>query len=215
MVQQSESRFDSKDRSNRTALFDGIEEGGIRANYSHEIDEHENDRAIDGLQDRVNLLKRLSGDINEEVESHNRMLDRMGNDMDASRGILSGTMDRFKMQVETKLEVHRKAAQTNLREMRRHQKYSLIVVDASRVLTSKPPQDYAVLKNSSNRNQKGRYQGREIMNCMPKGARRSSAPSRFINRHIVRIPCLSSANDSWIELGASDRYLGPGSCIQA
>ncbi|KAK9127488.1 hypothetical protein Syun_016285 [Stephania yunnanensis] len=86
-----------RDRSNRTALFDGIEEGGIRANYSHEIDEHENDRAIDGLQDRVNLLKRLSGDINEEVESHNHMLDRMGNDMDASRGILSGTMDRFKM----------------------------------------------------------------------------------------------------------------------
>ncbi|KAK9126641.1 hypothetical protein Scep_015487 [Stephania cephalantha] len=91
-----------RDRSNRTALFDGIEEGGIRANYSHEIDEHENDRAIDGLQDRVNLLKRLSGDINEEVESHNRMLDRMGNDMDASRGILSGTMDRFKMVFEKK-----------------------------------------------------------------------------------------------------------------
>ncbi|KAK6940703.1 hypothetical protein RJ641_030234, partial [Dillenia turbinata] len=87
-------------RSSRTALFDGIEEGGIRASSSyssHEIDEHDNERAMDGLQDRVNILKRLSGDIHEEVESHNHMLDRMGNDMDSSRGVLSGTMDRFKM----------------------------------------------------------------------------------------------------------------------
>ncbi|KAF5934827.1 hypothetical protein HYC85_025956 [Camellia sinensis] len=87
-------------RNNRAALFDGIEEGGIRASSSyssHEIDEHDNDRAMDGLQDRVNMLKRLTGDIHEEVEGHNRMLDRMGNDMDASRGILSGTMDKFKM----------------------------------------------------------------------------------------------------------------------
>ncbi|MQL85923.1 hypothetical protein Taro_018448 [Colocasia esculenta] len=92
-------------RSNRTALFDGIEEGGIRASSSytsHEIDEHDNDRDLDGLQDRVNILKRLTGDIHEEVESHNRVLDHMGNDMDSSRGVLSGTMDRFKMVFETK-----------------------------------------------------------------------------------------------------------------
>ncbi|GAB4841693.1 Bet1-like SNARE 1-1 [Ancistrocladus abbreviatus] len=92
-------------RGGRAALFDGIEEGGVRASSSHsshEIDEHHNDEAIDGLQDRVNILKRLTGDIHEEVESHNRMLDRMGNDMDSSRGILSGTMDRFKQVFETK-----------------------------------------------------------------------------------------------------------------
>lgn len=93
----------SQYRRNRTALFDDIEEGGIRANaYSHEIDEHDNDRALDELHDRTILLKRLSGDINEEVENHNRVLDRMGNDMDASRGTLSGTMDRFKTVFETK-----------------------------------------------------------------------------------------------------------------
>ncbi|CAA2975796.1 bet1-like SNARE 1-1 isoform X1 [Olea europaea subsp. europaea] len=89
-----------RDRNARVALFDGIEEGGIRASSSyssHEIDEQENDRDVDGLQDRVNMLKRLSGDIHEEVETHNRMLDRMGNDMDSSRGVLSGTMDKFKM----------------------------------------------------------------------------------------------------------------------
>lgn len=49
-------------RGNRVALFDGIEEGGIRASssYSHEIDEHDNERAVDGLQERVNILKRVS-----------------------------------------------------------------------------------------------------------------------------------------------------------
>ncbi|KAI8565893.1 hypothetical protein RHMOL_Rhmol03G0296400 [Rhododendron molle] len=61
---------------NRTALFDGIEEGGIRA--SHEIDEHDNDSAMEGLQDRV-------------------IMPKGGNDMDSSRGILSRTMDKFKM----------------------------------------------------------------------------------------------------------------------
>jgi blocked-early-in-transport protein 1 len=93
------SNFDFREpRGGRSSLFDGIEEGGIRAasSYSHEINEHENERALEGLQDRVILLKRLSGDINEEVDTHNRMLDRMGNDMDSSRGFLSGTMDRFK-----------------------------------------------------------------------------------------------------------------------
>ncbi|KAK8948620.1 Bet1-like SNARE 1-1 [Platanthera zijinensis] len=91
-------------RSGRAALFDGIEEGGIRSSSytSHEIDEHDNDRAVDGLQDRVNILKRLTGDIHEEVDGHNRMLDRMGNDMDSSRGVLSGSMDRFKMVFENK-----------------------------------------------------------------------------------------------------------------
>ncbi|KAK6152002.1 hypothetical protein DH2020_014637 [Rehmannia glutinosa] len=97
--------FGFRDRNARVALFDGIEEGGIRASSSyssHEIDEQENDRAIDGLEDRVLMLKRLSGDIHGEVESHNLMLDGMGNDMDASRGVLSGTMDKFKMVFETK-----------------------------------------------------------------------------------------------------------------
>ncbi|XP_073132429.1 bet1-like SNARE 1-1 [Henckelia pumila] len=94
-----------RNRDTRAALFDGIEEGGIRASSaysSHEIDEQENDRSIDGLQDRVAILKRLSGDIHEEVDTHNRMLDMMGNDMDSSRGVLSGTMDKFKMVFETK-----------------------------------------------------------------------------------------------------------------
>lgn len=51
-------------RNSRVALFDGIEEGGIRASslYSsyNEIDEQDNERAMGGLQDRVSLLKRVS-----------------------------------------------------------------------------------------------------------------------------------------------------------
>lgn len=50
-------------RNNKVALFDGIEEGGVRASAlypsSHEIDEHDNEQAVDGLHDRVNLLKRV------------------------------------------------------------------------------------------------------------------------------------------------------------
>ncbi|KAJ8510747.1 hypothetical protein OPV22_001181 [Ensete ventricosum] len=93
-----------RDYRNRASLFDSIEEGGILApSYSsHEINEHGNDRALDGLQDRVNILKRLTGEIHEEVEIHNRALDRMGHDMDTSRGVLSGTVDRFKMVFERK-----------------------------------------------------------------------------------------------------------------
>ncbi|KAG5554437.1 hypothetical protein RHGRI_012087 [Rhododendron griersonianum] len=94
-------------RASKAALFDGIdniEEGGIRASssYSREIDDHTNDNALDSLEDRVSFLKRLTGDIHGEVENHNRMLDRMGTTMDATRGIMSGTMDRFKIVLEKK-----------------------------------------------------------------------------------------------------------------
>lgn len=94
-------------RAHRAALFDNddsIEEGGIRASssYPRDIDERDNDKAVDSLQDRVSFLKKLTGDIHEEVETHNRILDRMGHEMDSSRGIMSGTMDRFKMVFEKK-----------------------------------------------------------------------------------------------------------------
>lgn len=83
----------------RSSLFDGLEEGINRASSSYstlEISEHDNDRDMDGLQDKVHVLKRLTADIHEEAESQNRMLDFMGNQMDTSRGMLSATADRFK-----------------------------------------------------------------------------------------------------------------------
>eukprot|EP00250_Pteridium_aquilinum_P031686 c44069_g1_i1 orf=308-679(-) len=92
-------------RGGRSALFDGLEEGVNRASASYstlEISEHDNDRDMDGLQDKVIFLKRLTTDIHEEVESQNRMLDFMGNQMDTSRGMLSATVDRFKKVFEAK-----------------------------------------------------------------------------------------------------------------
>jgi blocked early in transport 1 len=52
---------DIRGSNSRAALFDGIEEGKIRATsyLSHEIDGHDNDTAMEGLQDRVNILKRV------------------------------------------------------------------------------------------------------------------------------------------------------------
>eukprot|EP00246_Nothoceros_aenigmaticus_P017148 TRINITY_DN8175_c0_g1_i2.p1 TRINITY_DN8175_c0_g1~~TRINITY_DN8175_c0_g1_i2.p1 ORF type:complete len:128 (+),score=13.79 TRINITY_DN8175_c0_g1_i2:197-580(+) len=85
-------------RGSRALLFDGLEEGGLRASSfytSAELAEQENERSVDGLQDRVSVLKRLTADIHEEVESHNSLLDRMGIDMDSSKGLLSGVVDRF------------------------------------------------------------------------------------------------------------------------
>ncbi|XP_047953695.1 bet1-like SNARE 1-2 [Salvia hispanica] len=94
-------------KGSRSALFDNmdtLEAGGLRASssYSSGLDDHNNEQTMDSLHDRVSFLKRLTGDIHEEVETHNRMLDKMGNAMDASRGIMSGTMDRFKMVFEKK-----------------------------------------------------------------------------------------------------------------
>ncbi|CAI9118258.1 OLC1v1019795C4 [Oldenlandia corymbosa var. corymbosa] len=63
-------------RSSRASLFDDIEEGGLRTS-SRDIDERDNDKAIDSLHDRVSYLKRLTGDIHEEVESHNRILSQI------------------------------------------------------------------------------------------------------------------------------------------
>ncbi|KAI3742646.1 hypothetical protein L1987_60338 [Smallanthus sonchifolius] len=62
--------FNEDVRGNSSALFDDIEGGDIKATSSyssHEIDEHENDRAMDGLQDRVLMLKRGTIWIHQEA----------------------------------------------------------------------------------------------------------------------------------------------------
>ncbi|KAJ7566838.1 hypothetical protein O6H91_02G120500 [Diphasiastrum complanatum] len=92
-------------RGNRGASFDDMEEGVSRAGSSYstsEIAEQENDRSLNALDDRVSILKRLTTDIHDEVGSHNRMLDQMGNGMDSARGVISGTMDKFKKVFETR-----------------------------------------------------------------------------------------------------------------
>ncbi|KAL8142786.1 hypothetical protein V2J09_015818 [Rumex salicifolius] len=54
----------------------------------------------------------LTGDIHEEVLNHNRLLDKTGDDMDASRGILSGTVNRFKMGLAARLRLDEPEEQT-------------------------------------------------------------------------------------------------------
>ncbi|CAM6082219.1 unnamed protein product [Calypogeia fissa] len=94
-----------RDYRNRSSLFDKLEEGGHRPTSSfssNEIAEQENERGVSVLQDRVSALKMLTADIHDEVNGHNRLLERMEQDMDSSRGVLAGTMDRFRRVLETK-----------------------------------------------------------------------------------------------------------------
>lgn len=54
-------------RGGRVALFDGIEEGWIKASSSHSryINELDNESALTGLEDRVSILKRVSSNLFE------------------------------------------------------------------------------------------------------------------------------------------------------
>ncbi|GAB2228055.1 hypothetical protein Droror1_Dr00009885 [Drosera rotundifolia] len=58
----------------------------------------------------------VAGDIHDEVLGHNCLLDRMGNNMDASRDFLSGTVNRFKMDAEERELAARLWAMTGIAE---------------------------------------------------------------------------------------------------
>ncbi|KAL7153930.1 hypothetical protein ABFS83_04G200500 [Erythranthe nasuta] len=45
--------------------------------------------------------------------------------------------------------------------------------------------DFATLKPSDSDHKKRVFRQRDIKNCMPKGSRRSSAPSRYVNYHAL------------------------------
>ncbi|RZC60152.1 hypothetical protein C5167_021920 [Papaver somniferum] len=86
-------------RSNRSDLFDGIEEGGIRAapSYFREIEEQENDRAMDGLQDRVLLLKRIvESDEKQKSAATTRVVSESDEDDDDDwEGVESTELDEI------------------------------------------------------------------------------------------------------------------------
>ncbi|CAH2079268.1 unnamed protein product [Thlaspi arvense] len=104
-----------ENRGSRSSLFDGLdglEEGRLRASssYSHDITERDNDEVLENgsagqsfiseerfleLTFILRTSSEVTGDIHEEVENHNRLLDEVGNKMDSARGILSGTINRF------------------------------------------------------------------------------------------------------------------------
>ncbi|OVA06980.1 hypothetical protein BVC80_1731g59 [Macleaya cordata] len=61
------------------------------------------------------------------------------------------------------------------------------VVEATRPLVTKFP-EYVILnpaRSNHHHHKKHGYRGREVESCMPKGFRRSSAPSRYGNFHTL------------------------------
>ncbi|KAG8045099.1 hypothetical protein GUJ93_ZPchr0008g11475 [Zizania palustris] len=74
----------------------------VQTSTTLEAEEEDPETSVDLALANFHQEYELTGDIHKEVENHNRMLDRMGNDMNDSRGFLSGTVDKFKMVFETK-----------------------------------------------------------------------------------------------------------------
>ena len=50
-----------RERASKASLLDGLEEGGLRASSSYsDVSDHDNEKAVQSLQDRVVFLKRVS-----------------------------------------------------------------------------------------------------------------------------------------------------------
>ncbi|GLT65807.1 hypothetical protein SLA2020_382160 [Shorea laevis] len=56
--------------------------------------------------------------------------------------------------------------------------------------------DFATIKPPRFRHKHPVFQGTEVKNCLPKGFRHSSAPSRFVNYHTLGSPECSSDSHS-------------------
>ena len=67
---------------------------GTSMGYDAEAAEAENDRVAGQLGDRVRLLRSITKDIHDEVESQNKLLDNLGGGMDSVRAAIGGTIDR-------------------------------------------------------------------------------------------------------------------------
>eukprot|EP00184_Porphyridium_aerugineum_P000300 CAMPEP_0184700020 /NCGR_PEP_ID=MMETSP0313-20130426/7717_1 /TAXON_ID=2792 /ORGANISM="Porphyridium aerugineum, Strain SAG 1380-2" /LENGTH=132 /DNA_ID=CAMNT_0027159351 /DNA_START=247 /DNA_END=642 /DNA_ORIENTATION=- len=63
--------------------------------YELEGLERDNNAQIDGLGDKVGQMKDVAIQISDEVDYHNKMLERMGGTFDSAQGLLSGTMERL------------------------------------------------------------------------------------------------------------------------
>mmetsp|Transcript_8457 Transcript_8457/g.31249 ORF Transcript_8457/g.31249 Transcript_8457/m.31249 type:complete len:124 (+) Transcript_8457:241-612(+) len=89
--------------SNRAPLFAGTssKDADSGGGFDSMTLEQENDRGIEHMADRVQALKRVTLDINEEVDAHNKLLEKMGMDMDGAKGLVGGTMDKMKKMMET------------------------------------------------------------------------------------------------------------------
>ncbi|CAL5209188.1 unnamed protein product [Lathyrus oleraceus] len=70
--------------------------------------------------------------------------------------------------------------------------YGPFCVDAARPLEQDGNPKYINLKPEKGNGGGGVFQGRNVEDCLPKGFRRSSAPSRYINYQPLGTSCSSS-----------------------
>ena len=88
--------------NNGASTSDADLDVGPSMGYDAEAAEAENDRVAGQLGDRVRLLRSITKDIHDEVESQNRLLDNLGGGMDSVRAAIGGTIDRVTRAFATK-----------------------------------------------------------------------------------------------------------------
>ncbi|CAL5225891.1 g8678 [Coccomyxa viridis] len=82
-------------RDRRSPLF-GSSSTQADARIDPESLERDNDRDIDSLADKTSFLRKVTSDINAEVDSQNRVLDNMGSSMGGVQIGLGAAVTRFK-----------------------------------------------------------------------------------------------------------------------
>ncbi|EEH59815.1 uncharacterized protein MICPUCDRAFT_64586 [Micromonas pusilla CCMP1545] len=84
----------------RARLFGGgggdVESGAGGSQSSDQDLERDNDAALNRMGDRVAMLRKITGDIHKEADSHHSLLDGIGNAMGDATGALSQTLTQFR-----------------------------------------------------------------------------------------------------------------------
>eukprot|EP00613_Pedinella_sp_CCMP2098_P002419 CAMPEP_0171625924 /NCGR_PEP_ID=MMETSP0990-20121206/19702_1 /TAXON_ID=483369 /ORGANISM="non described non described, Strain CCMP2098" /LENGTH=108 /DNA_ID=CAMNT_0012193153 /DNA_START=261 /DNA_END=587 /DNA_ORIENTATION=- len=74
---------------------------GGRADTSRRLMENQNDAKAEALADQVARLKELSYDIEAEVGNQNRLLEQMNGEMGSASGMLSDTITKLNLMLQT------------------------------------------------------------------------------------------------------------------
>mmetsp|Transcript_2038 Transcript_2038/g.3602 ORF Transcript_2038/g.3602 Transcript_2038/m.3602 type:complete len:166 (-) Transcript_2038:1729-2226(-) len=109
---QEQTNSSGSYRGNRNLLFGGVNSssssGGGRSGgnnsvsvYERETLERDNNTQVDGLNDKVGIMKDIAIQIGNEVDLHNQMLQKMDGTFDSAQGLLAGTMERLSDMVES------------------------------------------------------------------------------------------------------------------
>ncbi|CAK0783925.1 hypothetical protein CVIRNUC_007126 [Coccomyxa viridis] len=82
-------------RDRRNPLF-GSSSAQVDTRIDPESLERDNDRDIDSLAEKTSFLRQVTGNINAEVDSQNRVLDNMGSSIGGVQIGLGAAVTRFK-----------------------------------------------------------------------------------------------------------------------